>query len=233
MPIIPTGGGPPTGGPGKPRLSPPPPPPTDTALAPTDRTSPTGILINEYLTQKDTQLSDEAIHLLFSANRWEKAQEIRDDLEKGTTVVCDRYAFSGIAFSVIKGLPWAWCKSPDIGLPCPDLTLFLSLSLETASRRSGFGQERYETPEIQGKVRDVFASIGAECRKDVEINWRQESAGRDREARGARDDVWREVSAEGTVDEVGDEVWRNVEDLLERSSRLDGPVRKLWTSANA
>lgn len=35
-----------------------------------DRTTPVGSLINSYLS-KQTEMSDESMHLLFSANRWE------------------------------------------------------------------------------------------------------------------------------------------------------------------
>ncbi|GAA5987635.1 hypothetical protein JCM5350_001903 [Sporobolomyces pararoseus] len=181
-----------------------------------DRTSPTGILINNYLTQKDTKLSDEAIHLLFSANRWEKAEEIKRDLIEGTTVICDRYAFSGIAFSHIKGLNWEWCKSPDIGLPLPDLILFLSLSLETSQSRSGFGQERYETLEIQTKVRKVFEKMGKQ-------EFKQLGGG------GERGGVWKEISAEGTVEQVEEKVWNQVEVLWkDGDERLEKQVGKLW-----
>lgn len=41
-----------------------------------------GGLINSYL-QSKSDLSDEAIHLLFSANRWECSKGIEDDLAKG------------------------------------------------------------------------------------------------------------------------------------------------------
>lgn len=56
---------------------------------------------NCYVFQKE--LPDEAIHLLFSANRWEKANSLLKMLEHGTTVVVDRYCFSGVAFSAAKG----------------------------------------------------------------------------------------------------------------------------------
>ncbi|KAL8278595.1 hypothetical protein RQP46_009087 [Phenoliferia psychrophenolica] len=117
-----------------------------------DRTTTTGKMIDSYLTQK-SELDDRAIHLLFSANRWERASEILKDLEAGTTVVCDRYAFSGIAFSAVKGLSYTWCLSPDIGLPSPDLVLFLDLSPTAAAARGGFGEERYETAEVQRKTK--------------------------------------------------------------------------------
>merc|ERR1719414_2623299 len=70
-----------------------------------------GCLIDLYL-QRKLELSDGAIHLLFSANRWETAQAIVDDLNRGTTIVCDRYAFSGVAYSAAKGLNFEWCQAP-------------------------------------------------------------------------------------------------------------------------
>ena len=68
-----------------------------------NRTTATGRIINEYLQQSQMQLDDHAIHLLFSANRWEVAQNLARTLYNGTTVICDRYAYSGVAFSSAKG----------------------------------------------------------------------------------------------------------------------------------
>eukprot|EP00692_Jakoba_bahamiensis_P001996 EC685767.1.p3 GENE.EC685767.1~~EC685767.1.p3 ORF type:complete len:141 (+),score=67.01 EC685767.1:79-501(+) len=56
-----------------------------------------------------SSLGDRAVHLLFSANRWEKRARLLELLDAGTHVVCDRYAFSGVAFSSAKGLPLSWC----------------------------------------------------------------------------------------------------------------------------
>ncbi|XP_037794121.1 uncharacterized protein LOC119589594 [Penaeus monodon] len=43
-------------------------------------------------------LEDHAIHLLFSANRWELLPKILSELKSGTSIIVDRYAFSGVAF---------------------------------------------------------------------------------------------------------------------------------------
>lgn len=50
------------------------------------------------------ELNDETVHLLFSANRWEKLKEIKELLASGKTLVIDRYAFSGVAYSAAKGM---------------------------------------------------------------------------------------------------------------------------------
>lgn len=69
-----------------------------------DRTTWTGNVISKYLSDKDCKLSDEAIHLLFTANRWEKVEKIKERLNNGVTLVVDRYSYSGIAFSTAKGI---------------------------------------------------------------------------------------------------------------------------------
>ena len=88
------------------------------------RTTEIGSMIDGYL--KNTKdLDDQAIHLLFSANRWESAKKIRETLLSGTSIVMDRYAFSGVAYSASKGLKLEWCKGPDRGLPGIFFFIFL------------------------------------------------------------------------------------------------------------
>ena len=67
-----------------------------------DRTTQIGSMLDSYLRNK-SDLSDQAVHLLFSANRWEKAGEIRNELSSGHHVVVDRYAYSGVAYTAAKG----------------------------------------------------------------------------------------------------------------------------------
>lgn len=76
-------------------------------------------------------------------------------LLSGTTLVVDRYAFSGVAYSAAKAVPGMdveWCKAPDCGLPAPDLVVYLRVSNAVAAARAGFGEERYEKAEFQDKV---------------------------------------------------------------------------------
>eukprot|EP00462_Mataza_sp_D1_P001544 CAMPEP_0175095532 /NCGR_PEP_ID=MMETSP0086_2-20121207/4209_1 /TAXON_ID=136419 /ORGANISM="Unknown Unknown, Strain D1" /LENGTH=217 /DNA_ID=CAMNT_0016368793 /DNA_START=141 /DNA_END=794 /DNA_ORIENTATION=- len=124
-----------------------------------DRTTAIGKMINSYLTDETVVLDDKCIHLLFSANRWEAATKIRSLLDAGTTLVVDRYSYSGVAFSVSKGLDRVWCMNPEIGLPKPDVVLYLTLSVEEAEKRGGFGQERYEKAEMQKKVSEIFLTL--------------------------------------------------------------------------
>eukprot|EP00124_Ichthyophonus_hoferi_P003263 Ihof_evm1s274 gene=Ihof_evmTU1s274 len=123
-----------------------------------DRTTAIGQMINSYLTSS-LELSDQAVHLLFSANRWEAVASMKKLLSQGITLVVDRYAFSGVAFTAAKGLDVNWCRQPDIGLLAPDLTIFLDLPVEVAAERGTFGEERYEKREFQEKVYTHFQAM--------------------------------------------------------------------------
>ncbi|EAU90004.2 thymidylate kinase [Coprinopsis cinerea okayama7 len=136
-----------------------------------DRTTTIGQMIDSYL-KSDSELDDHVIHLLFSANRWELASTIERLLNEGTVVLCDRYAFSGIAFSASKvvpersgsgesvpKLPFEWCRAPDIGLPAPDLVLFLDIAPEQAKQRGGYGEERWRVIDAGRDVESVAADL--------------------------------------------------------------------------
>lgn len=104
-----------------------------------------------------------------------------------------------------QGLDYTWCKSPDVGLPLPDLTCFLSVSPDVAASRGGFGEERYESREMQAAVRRVFATIAGEV-------------GPQR---------WREVNADGTMEDVERELLSLAEGLLAQEGR-PAEVGELW-----
>lgn len=132
-------------------------------------------------------------------------------LARGTTVLADRYAFSGIAFSARKGLSYEWCRAPEIGLPAPDLTLFLNIGPEVAAARGGgYGEERYESEDVQTGVRHVFDKIGRAMREEGEGKWVEIDAGKSKE-------------------EVADDLWIAVEPLV---SGIHGPIHKLWETTH-
>ncbi|CAL4131788.1 unnamed protein product, partial [Meganyctiphanes norvegica] len=135
-----------------------------------NRSTSIGGIINSYLSCT-SELEDHSIHLLFSANRWELVPKILSTLESGTSIIIDRYAFSGVAFSgAKKNISLEWCKNSDIGLPRPDLVLFLDLSHEEAQRRAQFGEERYEKEEFQKKVYANYQLLKDETWKVIDAN---------------------------------------------------------------
>lgn len=49
-----------------------------------------------------------------------------------------------------------------MGLPKPDLVLYLDLSSEAMAKRSGFGEERYEKEDFQNEVKKVYGLLREE-----------------------------------------------------------------------
>lgn len=166
-----------------------------------NRTTAIGKTIDSYLTQK-TQLGDEAIHLLFSANRWEAMKQMRADLENGITLVVDRYAYSGVAFSAAKRLDIKWCKSPDVGLIAPDRVFFLDIHPDDAAQRGGYGDEIYEKREVQMEVRVKFFSM--------------------------MNSAWSVVDALKTPDDIHRQVLALTNKVLRQHEENPKPLAKLW-----
>ncbi|XP_075919529.1 thymidylate kinase-like [Petromyzon marinus] len=134
-----------------------------------DRTTHIGQLVSSYL-QRNVELDDHVVHLLFSANRWERASLIREKLQAGVTLVVDRYAFSGVAFTAAKpGFDPEWCRHPDVGLPRPDLVLFLSVPPAHAQQRGRYGDERYEHAAFQQRVLQRYDELA----RDPTLTWEQ------------------------------------------------------------
>lgn len=164
-----------------------------------DRSTGIGSVINSYLTCSQ-ELDDRAIHLLFSANRWETEKQIQRSLAAGTNIIIDRYAYSGVAFSAAKpGLSLDWCKQPDVGLPRPDLVVFMDVTEEVAKQRGGFGEERYEVAEFQRRVRQNYKQL--------------------------KDEIWVEVCADGSLEEVESNL---LEIVTKELAKERGVVSKLW-----
>jgi len=170
-----------------------------------NRTSTIGTLINTYLTTSTSQLNDQTIHLLFSANRWEAAANIESVLSAGTSIVCDRYAFSGVSYSTAKHLDMSWCMSCDRGLPAPDAVIFLDIAAEDAAERGNYGEERYEKLEFQREVQTNFAKL-----------------------RHSTNDAtpWFVLDAKRVIDDLHNEIENIVKDVTENVKYK--PIAKLW-----
>ena len=91
-----------------------------------------------------------------------RSASIIDDVTSGTTVIADRYYYSGCVYSAAKNVPGLsldWARRSEAGLPAPDICIFLDLPETEAEKRGGYGQEKYETIEMQRKVRKLFHAI--------------------------------------------------------------------------
>lgn len=104
-----------------------------------DRTTYVGSMIDQYLTGK-MDLDSRVAHLLFSANRWENVKKLEHLLlSEGQNVICDRYAYSGVAYTaaILGQEHTGWCRFSDMGLPAPDVVILLDVSQDETERREG------------------------------------------------------------------------------------------------
>jgi len=161
-----------------------------------------GKMISQYLSSS-LDMDDHAIHLLFSANRWENREDIESSLNKGETLIVDRYAFSGVAYTSSKGLDFNWCKQSDVGLPAPDVVIYLKLSTEEAQKRGQYGEERYEKLEMQNKVKKCYEEK-------------------------LMDKTWIEIDATKPLEDIHLEIEKIALKIIEESANK--PISKLWTS---
>lgn len=166
-----------------------------------NRETQSGQMIDAYLRKKEN-LTDEGIHLLFTVNRWEAKNEMEKELRAGTTIIVDRYSYSGVAYSAAKGLDFEWCKIPERGLLKPDLVLYLTLSEEALGRRKGFGEERYETSELQLKVNNIFQRL-------------------------IEKPLWQVVDADKTESELSDELEKIITEKIE-TLKENAALETLW-----
>ncbi|KAM5155905.1 thymidylate kinase isoform 2-T2 [Callospermophilus lateralis] len=119
-----------------------------------ERSTEIGKLLSSYL-EKKSELEDHSVHLLFSANRWEHVPSMKEKLSQGVTLVVDRYAFSGVAFTSAK-----------------------KLGLADAATRGEFGRERYEDRAFQERALQSFQQLMG----DSTLNWKVVDASRSIEA---------------------------------------------------
>lgn len=97
-----------------------------------------------------------AMHMLFTSNRWENYHFINNTLLSNQNIILDRYSLSGQVYSISHGLPSQWVLNAEIGLPKPDITIFLNLNPFQASQRENYGNELYDNIDFQTKVYDNY-----------------------------------------------------------------------------
>ena len=125
---------------------------------------------------------------------------MKEKLDSGITLIVDRYAYSGVAFTAAKGLDMDWCKSCDRGLPQPDAVFYLDIDVDDASVRGDFGGERYEVTDFQKKVQKLFRSL--------------------------EDESWSTVDARRSIEDIHSDLCGSVLEVMEKCKNKS--VDKLW-----
>ena len=131
--------------------------PTETLSFP-DYETPIGRQIRAFLTAK-VEYPAQVRHLLFAANRWEKAPMIKELLDQGKIVTVNRYTESNLAYGVANRLPLDWLIGLEAGIPKTNLVVVLDApSKELVSRRPG--KDSYEKNEqLQRQTRTIYKQL--------------------------------------------------------------------------
>ena len=126
---------------------------------PTD--GPAGGVLRLALTKR-LGLTAETFALLFAADRMDHLNaDVIPRLKMGTTVVCDRYIFSNIAYQGVE-LGQDWIQALNEKSILPDLTIFLDVPPETCMKRIYARQariEHFEDVDTLSSIRTTFLSV--------------------------------------------------------------------------
>jgi dTMP kinase len=99
----------------------------------------------------------DVMQLLFVANRHERRDAMRQWLEGGLVLLCDRYRASSIAYGEAQGLDPHWLDEIQRFLPPADLTIYLDIEPATAAARKAHDRDRYERDlALLSRVRESY-----------------------------------------------------------------------------
>jgi dTMP kinase len=114
----------------------------------------------------EREYGPDVMQILYTANRYERKDDLTRWLEGGLVLVCDRYTASSVAYGEAQGLDPAWLAELQKFLPPASLTIMLDIAPETAVQRKALGRDRYERDlELQRLVRASYQ------RQAREQNW--------------------------------------------------------------
>ena len=124
-----------------------------------DYSTPIGVEIRAFL-QGKRDYPNELKHLLLSANRWEKKNEIESMINNGTIIIMNRYYQSNLVYGISHGLNISWLINLDKGLPKEDIVIVLEVSPKSSSQRMVNEQE-----DIFENDQELLAEVHKNYRK--------------------------------------------------------------------
>ena len=105
--------------------------------------------------QGERDYGADVMQLLYVANRYERKDEIRQWIEGGLIIICDRYRASSVAYGEAFDLDPSWLTDMQKYLPAPDITFLLDISPEVSARRKTNDRDKYERDlALLARVRD-------------------------------------------------------------------------------
>ncbi|HZB99610.1 MAG TPA: dTMP kinase [Nitrososphaeraceae archaeon] len=140
-----------------------------------DYTTPIGQEIRAFLDGR-RNYTMEVKHMLLSANRWEKKNEIERMIKKDTIIIMNRYYQSNIVYGVSHNLGLKWLLNLDKGLPKEDLAIVLEVNPNISYQRAPRDRDTFEMDQkLLTKVHKNYRILAKQ------FNWKIIDGDRDSE----------------------------------------------------
>jgi dTMP kinase len=148
-----------------------------------DYATPLGRQLKIYLTRR-RRFDFHTVHLLYAANKWERAASIAREINLGRVVIINRYTPSNLAYGIAHGLSLNWLESLEEELPKADLVLILDVSPKASFKRKNQLRDVHEEDlKYLGKVRRVYLRLA------MKYKWKVING--DRDPRAVSLELWR------------------------------------------
>jgi len=147
--------------------------------------SPSGRQIRSYLKGRQ-DYPPQALHRLYSLNRWENRELINKLVHNSDYLIADRYTPSNLAYGLSRGLSLGWLQGLDKGLPTADLVIVLDVPIVSSFERKSKNRDVHERDrEFLIKVRRTYKLLAQKL-------------------------GWKVVDAAGTSGEVHTAIWQTI-----------------------
>lgn len=156
-------------------------------------TTPAGLLIRKYLAGKQTY-QPQALHMLYSVNRWENLDTLDRLVKTSDFLIADRYVPSNLAYGVTRGLGLEWLEQLDDGLPKSALVIVLDVPIRSSIERKTRNRDRHERDKrLLRRVRRTYQTLSSKL-------------------------GWKTIDGNKPVMEVHSAIWTLVSDRFELKS---------------
>jgi len=133
-----------------------------------------GRFIRKYVLQRKRRVPSVVEALLFAVDRVDHMEKgIKPALEKGKSVVSDRYVYSSLAYQGAAELDLKWIEEINRWALPPDLAIYIDVPPEVVVKRMKRKKSVMENLETQRRVRNVYMKF-VENGRLVPINGNRE-----------------------------------------------------------
>jgi len=147
--------------------------------------TPAGIQIKHFLNGQQNY-PPEAVHMLYSLNRWENLDTIKKLTRKNEFLIADRYTPSNLAYGISRGLGLQWLTTLDKGLPTAELVIVLDTPVPSSFARKTSGRDKHERDrQLLSRVRANYRILSRK------LGW--EILDGSRPVETVRSDIWKIV----------------------------------------